>query len=304
VSGRERDPACFEELGYTILPEVLEPSAVRRLSRSADQIYNGLVDANRIETGDRLMLLDLLGLDQAFIDLIDLATVLSAVTRILGWNIQIYHTHLSIAPPVRPGQVVERFMHSGKPQLDKRVVRGNAADIWGWHRDGGRLNYELGGAPQPRVSVKVGYLLSDALTPDSANMYVVPGSHLDSKVFPDRQPWSSAQPILGPAGSAVIFDRRLFHSPSPNWSAVTRQVFTVGYSYRWLRPRDEMSVDLKEHSADPVRLQLLGAGLGNFGYSSPIPGEVPLKAWLERRGEFVADPVPPHAEPPAHIRRA
>ena len=33
---------------------------------------------------------------------------------------------------------------------------------------------------------------------------------------------------------------------------------------------------------DPVRKQLLGAGTGGFGYTSPKEEDVPLKGWISR----------------------
>lgn len=55
-----------------------------------------------------------------------------------------------------------------------------------------------------------------------------------------------------------------------------------GYSYRWLRPRDDMTVDHLMDRYGPIRRQLLGAGTGGMGYTSPGPEDVPLKAWMER----------------------
>ncbi len=55
-----------------------------------------------------------------------------------------------------------------------------------------------------------------------------------------------------------------------------------GYSYRWLRPRDDMTVDHVMDRCGPIRRQLLGAGTGGMGYTSPGPEDVPLKAWMEQ----------------------
>ena len=49
-----------------------------------------------------------------------------------------------------------------------------------------------------------------------------------------------AVPILCPANSALIFDRRLYHTAAPNWSSTIRKAFFIGYGYRWLRPMDPM----------------------------------------------------------------
>ena len=58
----------------------------------------------------------------------------------------------------------------------------------------------------------------------------------------------------------------------------------MGYSYRWLRPRDDMTVAHYLDDADPVRRQLLGMSPnGGFGYTSPAEEDVPLKTWLTER---------------------
>ncbi len=45
-------------------------------------------------------------------------------------------------------------------------------------RDSGRQNREIETTPQPRLSVKLAYWLSDVSEPGRGNLKVVPGSHL------------------------------------------------------------------------------------------------------------------------------
>ena len=60
-----------------------------------------------------------------------------------------------------------------------------------------------------------------------------------------------------------------------------------GYSYRWLKPRDDMTVAHYMERSDPVRRQLLGAGpTGGMGFTSPKEEDVPLREWIrEHLGE-------------------
>ena len=78
---------------------------------------------------------------------------------ILGWNIQLYISHLIVYPPEKPTPVEER-------------VNGN-----GWHIDGGRPVPEMEERPQPRLSLKVGYFLTDTTIENSGAMRIVPRSH-------------------------------------------------------------------------------------------------------------------------------
>ena len=49
--------------------------------------------------------------------------------------------------------------------------------------------------------------------------------------------------ITANPGDAFIFDRRQWHSRSTNLSTVTRKMLFIGYTYRWIRPLDDMPLD-------------------------------------------------------------
>lgn len=250
----------------------------RPASASADEIIAqvpGVIEPRRppdkfLGPHDRLNLLDVVGQDEVFLQLLDWPRTFPKVWGILGWNIQLYHSHMTVTPPAAPGAA----------GIKKRLP---------WHQDSGRLNIELEGEPRPRVSLKIGFFLTDTMREGCGNFYIVPGSHLQNElVFPadgSAEP-EGAVPLCVPPGTAVFFDRRLWHSASPNFSDITRKVLFYGYSYRWLRPRDDMSVSHFIDRCDPVRQQLLGADTGGFSYTSPRDEDVPLKAWLrEHLGE-------------------
>ena len=155
-----------------------------------------------------------------------------------------------------------------------------------------KVNRELEGEPRPRVSLKVAFFISDTSVPGRGNFHVIPGTHLKNKVAFQENGIDNpkgARPILAPPGSAVFFDRRLWHSGSPNHSDTTRKVLFYGYSYRWLRPRDNVTAAHIWNGLDPIRQQLLGASAnGGFGYTSPKDEDVPLKLWMEEHmGEAV-----------------
>jgi hypothetical protein len=129
----------------------------------------------------------------------------------------------------------------------------------------------------------VAYFLSDTSEPGRGNFWVIPGSHLcDTLKLPeDRvgQP-AGARPVLAKPGTAVFFDRRLWHTASPNWSTVTRKVLFYGYGYRWIRTKDDMTVHGLWGRSDPIRRQLLGDGINANGRYSPTDADVPLRVWL------------------------
>lgn len=145
--------------------------------------------------------------------------------------------------------------------------------------------------PQPRFSLKVGYFLSDCSEADRGNFYVIPGSHLKkSNKLANNDRSSEIKggiPVLAAAGSAVYFDRRIWHSPSANYWNYPRKVLFYGYSYRWIRPRENLTGSKFWNSMDPIRKQLFGASVKcGRDYSSQKDGDVPLHTWMrEHLGE-------------------
>ena len=75
-----------------------------------------------------------------------------------------------------------------------------------------------------------------------------------------------------------VFDRRILHCAPVNHSAARRVAWFIGYSYRWLRARDEMTVGALLPHAGPIRRQLLTAG--PTGGSEPPP---PSIHWLSKK---------------------
>jgi ectoine hydroxylase-related dioxygenase (phytanoyl-CoA dioxygenase family) len=143
------------------------------------------------------------------------------------------------------------------------------------------MNLDLETMPQPRVSVKVGYFLTDVPEPGMGNLAVVPGSHRRGR--PDlaegEQP-DGAIEITAGAGDAVLFDRRLWHAASTNTSERTRVFVAYGYSYRWLRPKSAMQLHDLLGRVEPIRRQLLGWSTSPNGYFDPAEEDVPLRSWI------------------------
>jgi ectoine hydroxylase-related dioxygenase (phytanoyl-CoA dioxygenase family) len=123
----------------------------------------------------------------------------------------------------------------------------------------------------------VAWFLTDTPTPAHGALRIVPGSHRRDTLPRDRAP-ADAVPLLVPAGSAVLFDRRLWHARGDNVSDTTRKALFYAYAYRWIRPRDDLG--LAPGALDglsPVRRQLLGAGTSVLGHWLPTDEDVPLR---------------------------
>src|SRR5579871_4102799 len=257
----EEERRQFNEQGFLVLENVLSADHVASLIAASDRIFEAKL-ATGHDARAALFYPNFIPDDDLFFDLVDYDRILPKVWGILGWNIYLYHAHLIVPPP------------SGKPKDDK---------TFGWHQDSGRVNQEIECHPRPRLSLKVAYFLSDTSEPGCGNFWIVPGSHLcDTLQRPADgigQP-EGAIPVCVRPGTAVFFDRRLWHTASPNWSDITRKVLFYGYGYRWIRTKDDMTVqDLWERS-DPIRRQLLGWGVNCNGHYTPTDDDVPLRVWL------------------------
>lgn len=265
----------FEQNGFLIVENAIPDDLKQRLITIVDRL-----DArHRAEKGltpyERVNHLDFVGMDEAFLELLDWPTTFPKVWGILGWNTQLYHSHMTVSPSLHPEEKPEEI------ELN-------------WHQDSDRLNMELETDPQPRVSLKVAYFLTDTRELGRANLYLAPGSHLwnaRAKQAADGTEPEGATAVRVAPGTAVMFDRRIWHSASPNVSDMARKVLFFGYSYRWLRPRDDMTGARWMDRCDPIRRQLLGASNGGHGYTSPSDEDVPLREWIrEHAGEEAVAP--------------
>lgn len=271
----------FEERGYLVVPHALTPAMNQRLLGVVDRI-----DARERPAGQHGKLLSIPNViheDPALVDLIDWPTTFPKVWGILGWNIYLYHSHIDVTPPA-----------------DDHALTWRVA----WHQDSMRVNDELETHPRPRLSLKIGFYLTDASQPDRGNTLVLPGSHLADELDCPADGVSNpdgAEPLCVPAGSAVLIDRRIWHSRSPNLWTETRKVVWFGYSYRWLRPKDQMTVSHLYPQLDPIRRQILGDGLSNNGTYDPVDGDVPLRGWLKEHSPAEATGRS-QSRPPAMVR--
>jgi ectoine hydroxylase len=256
LTDRQREE--FEDQGYLVVEDALDRPSIERLTQATDRIRRE--HASCLSDGASLHLKGFVPLDEAFLDLLDHPKTFPPVVDLLGWNIFLYHCHLDVNPPL-----------SGIPPAR-----------WGWHQDGGRMNEDIEGHPRPRMSVKVAFFLSDLSEPGRGNLHVLPGSHrLASLPRPANGATNprGAVPVLGAPGTAVLFDRRLWHARGDNRSDVTRKVLFLAYSYRWVRPRDEFRFPNGFlERLDPVRRQLLGASTGALGHYVPTDEDVPVRA--------------------------
>jgi ectoine hydroxylase len=264
--------AELDREGFLIIRGALTPGEVAYYRAALDRAYLAAADDGRLQDGGAMHQLSAVAHCPAAAGLTDHPVTFPYIWSTLGWNIHVYHSHLDVHPPLETPRPF-RFE---------------------WHQDGGRQNREIETDPRPRLSLKLAYWLSDVSAPGRGNFKIVPRSHLTNWIdgpprrdvqWPDPR---GALEVTVSAGDAVLFDRRLWHARSDNYSAFTRKAMFFGYTYRWIAIRDENAAIWTGDWADqitPVQRQLLG-GLGRDGDHAwgHDPSTTPLYGWLGERG--------------------
>ena len=268
----------FEREGYLFIPNALSPEEVDALTSAVDGMRTTAIADGQTTVADNWGKADLIGQDDAFLNIIANPRVLPKIWGALGWNIYLYHTHLHVKLPAPDAEEGEGWME--------------------FHQDSGRVNIEMRTFPQARLSLKAAYFLTDVSEPERGNFYIIPGSHISDNIPISseigRDPAEArsegvpegAIPVCAEPGTAVLFDRRLWHGRSANHSDLTRKALFFGYAYRWVRPKDPMTVDHIWDRLDPIQRQLLGDQVSPNGRFVPKDDDVPLRRWLiEHLGE-------------------
>lgn len=262
----------FDRDGYLIIRGALTPAEVSRYAAALDRTYAAATSGGRVRPGASMHQLSAVASCPEAAGLLDHPATFRYVWSLLGWNIHVYHSHLDVHPPL-PARRPFRFE---------------------WHQDGGRQNREIETDPRPRLSVKLAYWLSDVSAPGRGNLKVVPGSHRVNWISgPPRRDVQWPEPegaieVTASPGDVVLFDRRLWHARSDNFSAHTRKAIFFGYTFRWVAIRDENDGIWSSDWAgrlSPVQRQLLGGLAGADGDHAwgHYPSATPLYGCLKQR---------------------
>jgi ectoine hydroxylase len=270
IAASEREQ--FERDGFLVIHGALTPDEVRRYAHALDRVYAAATADGRVPPGTAMHQLGAVANCPEAGALLDHPATFPYVWSLLGWNIHAYHSHLDVHPPLRA----------------RRPFR------FEWHQDGGRQNREIETEPRPRLSIKLAYWLSDVSEPGRGNLKVVPGSHLTNWIdgpprrdveWPD--PEGAIEVTVFP-GDVVLFDRRLWHARSDNYSPHTRKAIFFGYTFRWIAIRDQNDGIGSSDSVaqlSPVQRQLLGKlddADGDHAWGH-YPSATPLYVWLQQR---------------------
>ncbi|XEC94353.1 phytanoyl-CoA dioxygenase family protein [Paenibacillus tarimensis] len=250
---------AFEEDGYLIIRDVLTQERVERLNKAIDEVLA------QEEDGLAYNIYNSVERHAEFLALIDEPTILPVIVNLLGPNIQLHISHLTVRKP---------------NPTDMKTQTNSFID---WHQDGPHPQFPKINGMAATYYVKACYILSDMSEPNRGNTKVIPGSHKHPYNPNHRdvgQALEGEVQICGKPGDVFIFAQNLWHAGSPNRSELTRRQLFIGYSPLWMRPIDyHIASERLLKDADPVRRQLLGAISDNkFKYYVPEDAMLPLKS--------------------------
>lgn len=255
--------ADFARDGFVILRNVLAPESIAALNADMDRIMADEGQPNAHTVFNAAMQFP------SVMKLLENETILPIVVNLLGFNLQLHVSTLSIKRPLE--KVDDTTFRGGK------IPTGATSASLNWHRDGPSPQF-------PHVqdfSVKVCYILSDLTVPDRGNTKVIPGSHRAPDYRPaqgdSNVPLPDEFQICGAPGDAFIFTQNLWHGASFNLSDVERRLAFIGYGACWTRPIDYKTVppEIME-GASPMLRQLLG-DVGPASFNHYMPESMPLK---------------------------
>ena len=113
--------------------------------------------------------------------------------------------------------------------------------------------------PGPWVA-NVAWMLDD-FTPENGATCIVAGTHLTNTNPDYTKPLPKASPVIAPAGTAMVFDGRLWHGAGENTSTARRHAIFAYYCAPFLRQQENMFLSLGREvveNAPPELRKLLG----------------------------------------------
>jgi ectoine hydroxylase-related dioxygenase (phytanoyl-CoA dioxygenase family) len=226
------------EHGYCLLDGALTPERAAALRRRVMELAEQeVVDGTDYvyENGANQRVWSLLRKDEMFVELACDPTVMTLMDHLLGFSFLLSNIDVNIAGP--GGQPM--FLHADQSFMPP---------------------------PWPFAAVANVMWMLDDFTPENGATRIVPGSHALQR-GPDYGPEDMARPcvpVVAPAGTAMVFEGRLWHQTGANTTADQKRVGILAYYCRpYLRQQENFFVSLppevqERTKQDPTLRQLIG----------------------------------------------
>ncbi len=237
------------EHGFTVVPEVLVGDTLKRtrdaLYRAADsdrarrrEIETFALDIGEKESNQRIW--NVLSRDPLFEDLAAHPLALAYIREVIGWPALLGNLSANICGPGCAGG----YLHADQMFLQEP-----------WPVAG----------PQ---GLNVAWAIDD-FTEDNGATRVVPGSHKLNRAVRADEYDSGTVALVAPAGSAIVFESRLWHKTGANTTAGQTRAGIFGwYTKTYVRTQENWFLALKpevRQFASEEMLTLLGYKTQGFG---------------------------------------
>lgn len=236
---------AFETQGFLVIADALSPEELARVraeAEAAERLWEQRPDLPGFRKPELAELRRPIEYGPALRDLLWHPKTFPIVREILGDDVAMIDSSYYITPP--------------------RTPRTHAD----WHHD---VNLPGVYHPLSVMMVKVFFLLTD-VDENSGGTAMIPGSHrlpMDF-AFPhvaDPKDMPGAVQMQGKAGTAYLFNGRVYHAAVNNDSDRPRKVLIYNYGHHWMKiwPGYEPSpalLDWARQTGDPVKMQVLGLG--------------------------------------------
>ena len=205
----------LENQGFLHLPGVIPPPLVARLKAAFDaaaERHRAGIDEVSAPRGF-FDIPNILDVDDCFVDLVDLPSMVPVLLEAVGPDLQLNHTHARVFPP---GRTFTAPWHSDLAEV---------------------IGIDL--AHSIHFFAKVHYYFED-LAPNQGCLAFLPGTHRLSPHHPrpvidDVAHSPAVAKIVPKAGDAVLFNTHLMHMALDNTSSRPRKSLIYAYSHFWLK---------------------------------------------------------------------
>ncbi|MFA5122329.1 phytanoyl-CoA dioxygenase family protein [Zavarzinia sp.] len=286
----------LDEQGFCLIEDLIAPELVAALERRLDEqaraereIAPPAADDAQLD-GSNQYVYALVNKGDVFVDLVLHPTILALAEHVLGRDFLLSASDGILAHP--GGSLMP--LHSDQWWMPAPVPRGRH------HRPVGniaRFNPEQEAAPAyvaPPVVFNVMWMISPFAEQNGATR-VVPGTHLSGELpdpaVPHRTP---SVPATGRAGTAMVFDGRLWHATGANRTERSRLGIITAYCGPQFRPMENCTIAVLdavlERNPDPRLRDLLGFKVWQ-GYGKL---DDPAERMIDRRRQ-VTGPMTPGA---------
>jgi len=237
------------EYGFTVVPEVLTGDTLRRtrdaLYRAAEadrsrrrEVEEFALDIGAKENNQRIW--NVLSRDPLFEDLAEHPVALDYIREVLGWPALLGNLSANICGPGCIGGI----LHADQTFLQEP-----------WPSQG----------PQ---GLNVAWAIDD-FTEENGATRVVPGSHKLNRAVRAQEYTTATVAMTAPAGSAIVFESRLWHQTGANTTAAQTRAGIFGwYTKTYVRTQENWFLALKpevRQFASDAMLTLLGYKSQGFG---------------------------------------